>query len=102
MRFSISNRQSSKLESPVSHTKQGLRHFLIANFGASLALQPPLLPAGLDPLALDHCFSNRQTPPELEMPLTYTKQTPGLISNRQWNAFFSACFESLLIREGLQ
>ncbi len=30
-----------------------------------------------------HCLSNRQPPPELEMPLTHTKQTLRPFSNRQ-------------------
>lgn len=46
------------------------------------------LPASKFPLARHGGNSNRQTLSELETLVTYTKETPGLISNRQWYALF--------------
>jgi hypothetical protein len=66
----------------------------IRKMNRSLPLAPFRIPSAWSfsshsSLATSHCFSNRQTPPELEMPVTRTKQTLGPVSNRQRYAFFA-------------
>lgn len=60
--------------------------------GSLAARLPRGLPAACLPWRMagtrGHCLSNRQTLPELETHVTHTKQTPGLVSNRQCCASF--------------